>query len=524
VGHAAPAVAYNGARHLTGPGLPPLASASRSERTPRRGRLLFCLLAVAKAGGLTLVIEAAGSNPLVTRLVPRGDLGGDPLAFEAAHTAELERAAAAGLSQVLYAKSPGGVLVAAARTARFRPLIERATSGTGIDPDLVEAIVLLESGGRPDVIAGSDPAGATGLTQILAETGSTFLGMHVDLPKSRRLSKEIAVAAHRGDQPKELRLEARRQAIDARFDPAKAVAGTVRYLSTARARFGRDDLAAVSYHMGIGNLKNVLRAYAQAPAGTPIGDVVAQNDLSWARIFFDSSPDRHAAAWRLLAGFGDDSKTYYWRVLAAEQIMSLFRHDPGQLEALAYLHERKASAEEVLHPLPAADSFSTPSDLERARNEGLLQALPDNPRQLHFRIDPHLGELAPLLGQSPRLYRQLRPEALALLLYLAARVHEISGAATPLTVTSAVRDDAYQQLVVEGNSEATTGYSLHTTGYAFDLLRHYGSTAQAQALQYELDRLQALDLIAWVREPADIHITVASQAGELIPAVLKPAA
>jgi len=172
----------------------------------------------------------------------------------------------------------------------------------------------------------------------------------------------------------------------------------------------------------------------------------------------------------------------------------------------------------------APDNQRAVAMLERARNEGLLEALPDNPRQLHFRIDPHLGELAPLLGQSPRLYRQLRPEALALLLYLAARVHEISGAATPLTVTSAVRDDAYQQLVVEGNPEATTGYSLHTTGYAFDLLRHYGSTAQAQALQYELDRLQALDLIAWVREPADIHITVASQAGELIPAVLKPAA
>jgi hypothetical protein len=31
-----------------------------------------------------------------------------------------------------------------------------------------------------------------------------------------------------------------------------------------------------------------------------------------------------------------------------------------------------------------------------------------------------------------------------------------------------------------------------------------------------LDRLQALDLIAWVREPAAIHVTVASEARALV--------
>ena len=71
------------------------------------------------------------------------------------------------------------------------------------------------------------------------------------------------------------------------------------------------------------------------------------------------------------------------------------------------------------------------------------------------------------------------------------------------------------------NPEATVAYSLHTTGYAFDLLRRYGSNAEARALQYELDRLQALNLIAWVREPSAIHVTVSSRAAELIPAMLR---
>ena len=75
----------------------------------------------------------------------------------------------------------------------------------------------------------------------------------------------------------------------------------------------------------------------------------------------------------------------------------------------------------------------------------------------------------------------------------------------------------YQDLLVVSNAEATSEYSLHTTGYAFDVLRRYRSRAQAIAFQFALDRLQALDLVAWVREPAAIHITAASDAVALRP-------
>jgi soluble lytic murein transglycosylase-like protein len=478
-------------------------------------------VAVAVAAGLVALWVGDRSVGNAVRYEPRGDLGADPLAFDAGRTAEFERLAAAGLSHVIYAKSPGGVLAAAARTASFRPLVERATAGSGIDPDVVEAIVLLESAGRPDAIAGGDPVGAAGLTQIVAETATSFLGMHVDLGASRRLTSRIERSRASGKVAEVLRLEGARRAIDGRFDPPQALAGTVRYLSSARARFGRDDLAVVSYHMGIGNLESVLRDYAQAPDGEPIATIVRAGELSFARVFFDSSPVDHAAAWSRLAALDDDSKTYYWRVLAAERIMRLYRDDPVRLEALAFLHELKASAEEVLHPLPLSERFLTPDDIDRARQQGALQVLPDDPELTHFRVDPRLGELAPQLGSSPDFYRALRPEALALLCYLAGMVHAISGSPTPLTVTSAVRDEGYQRLLSHANPEAATAYSLHTTGYAFDLLRRYGSNAQARALQYELDRLQALNLIAWVREPSAIHVTVSSEAAELIPATLR---
>ena len=44
------------------------------------------------------------------------------------------------------------------------------------------------------------------------------------------------------------------------------------------------------------------------------------------------------------------------------------------------------------------------------------------------------------------------------------------------------------------------GDDIHATGFAFDIRRRYASGAQAEAFQYMLDRLQALNLIAWARD------------------------
>jgi hypothetical protein len=493
-------------------------------RRPYRWRVVSAVVvAVLFAGGVSTGLLARGDGEKRPLLVPRLDLGSrDPLLFAAEEEGALEHEAAVGLGHVLYAKSSGGVLVSAKRIASFRPVVEQAVEGTEIDPDLLEAIVFLESGGRPEVIAGSDPAGAAGLTQILAETAQTFLGMRVDLAASRRLTRAIDAAARRGDRAAVERLQARRRQVDARFDPARALAGTVRYLSTARERFGRNDLAVVSYHMGIGNLESVVRDYANAHDHEPIATIVANGGLSWARVYFDASPARHAAAWRRLASFGDDSQTYYWRVLAAEEIMRLYRHSREELTRLARLQNSKASAEEALHPPDTSERFHNPDALERAWRQRRLQPLPNKPARLYFRINLEMGRLARRLGKDPQLYRGLRPEALALVLYLANRVHTLSRQPAPLIVTSTVQDDTYQHLLATSNPEENQSYSLHTTGYAFDILRRYRTDAQAAAFQYELERLQARNLIAWIREPTMIHITVSSQASTLVHAMLEP--
>ena len=454
--------------------------------------------------------------------VPKGEQGErsekafDPLAFDPDAAEDLERRAAAGFAHPLYVLTQGGAVAGAPRTARWRRKVEAATRGSGFDPDVVEAIVFLESSGRPDVYALGDVENASGLTQIVASTGQGLLAMRVDVTQSRSLTKRIVKAEAKGKEKTAARLRAKRRRIDERFDPRKALAGTIRYLTAARKVFGRDDLAVVSYHMGMGNLEGAIRDYADDRT-TPVKELVADKDISFARLFFDTSPLRDADAYATLTDLSDDSVTYYWRILAAKEIMRLFREDPARLARLQDLQDNKSSAEEVLQPPGSTERFQAPGDILSAIDEGELVPVPTRgTRKLGFVLDRQMGELARRIRQKSSTYRALRPEALALLVYLATGMKAIAPRSTPLRVTSTVRDVRYQGLLLTRFAEATSGYSLHTTGYAFDVLRKYRDKRQADAFQFMLDRLEALDLIAWIREPGAIHITVSDKARSLV--------
>ena len=444
-------------------------------------------------------------------LVPTPSGGGsdgapvpDPFAYDPDREAAFVERAAAGTSHVLYARSPGGAAATAERVAHWRPEIEAAAHAAGVEPDLLEGLVFLESAGREDAIA-SDIEGAVGLTQILAETGRNLLAMRVDVKRSARLTRRIDRALRRGRLLTVLALRRKRRAVDERFDAVKALAGTARYLTFARDRLGRDDLAFVSYHMGVGNLQDVLAAYG------------AEERPSYARLYFDSTPTHNVEVQRRLAAFGDDSSNYLWKLYAAREIMRLHRADQPELERLETLQTAKNSAEEVLHPSASTPRFSTPAELRAAWDGDVIQVLPDDPVRTGLARHRGMGELAPRIGSVAGLYRGLRPEALALALYIAAQTREYAGGDGPLVVTSTVRDQLYQSRLVRGNGEATRNYSLHTTGWAFDIAREYRSERQALAFQFVLDRLQVLNVIAWVREPRAIHVTAAADAESLLP-------
>src|SRR4051794_14949051 len=329
-------------------------------------RLRLALIAGFAVAIVVVLVALHGGGKPAPALLPgaRHAQAGDPLAWSPEHSGDFARRAAAGMSHVLYAKSPGGLVASAERTASWRPLIDQVARATREDADTLEAIVLLESAGRAEAVAGTSLEGAVGLTQILAETGRDLLGMRVDVAASSRLTRRIARADGRGQARRAARLRAQRRRVDERFDPRKALAGTAHYLAFARGKLHRDDLAIASYHMGVGNLRQALSLYGK-PKGVP-----------YAQLFFDSTPQRHQAAQRFLARLGDDSSTYLWRVNAAREALRLVRTDKAELERRERLQTARNSAEELLNPPDDTETFGDPSALAGAYDGGEIVPLP----------------------------------------------------------------------------------------------------------------------------------------------------
>jgi hypothetical protein len=157
-----------------------------------------------------------------------------------------------------------------------------------------------------------------------------------------------------------------------------------------------------------------------------------------------------------------------------------------------------------VHPFP------TPDALDRPYAARVILPLPSDATRLGLRYDPNIGALAWQLGFAPALYGGLRAPALDLLVALAARVRALShDSRSTLTVSSAVSDQRYQQLLGVSDPPAAAGWT-------FTIDRRYVDHAQSVAFQAMLDRLQALDLIAWERFPDEIEVTVAADASQAL--------
>jgi soluble lytic murein transglycosylase-like protein len=498
--------------------------------TPRRSRrrlaaLLVAAFAASFAGGYLIADE--GSPPDVPtppapegRSVSEPDVAGfDPFRYGPKRDREFLERGRDGNAHVVYAKSPGGVEATARRVARYDRAIRAAASRRGVDGSTLRALVFLESAGRPEVMAGGDPRGATGIAQILPGTARDLLGMRVDVDASRDLTRRIArydqdaVLAPRARwrriaRRRAARLRARRRRVDERFDVERSLDAAARYLQTAKRGFGRDDFGLAAYHMGIANLRRVVNRYVSPkPRERTPRATIARYGLSYVQVYFDSTPVRNPRTHRLLQSFGDDSATYLFRVEAAREILRLYREDLAELRGLAAQHGAKASAEEVLRPRTDNPPFEDTDALRDAYDDGDLVALPDDPRLLAFSVDRRMGSLARRLRASPVLYRGVRRDALATLLFIAKETRRAAGRGA-IRVTSTVRDLGYQRLLIRSNPQATSGFSLHTTGYAIDLARDPRRRWQERALVPVLTRLRSLGVIDWVYEPTAIHLTV----------------
>ncbi|HWF24311.1 MAG TPA: hypothetical protein VG275_02620, partial [Solirubrobacteraceae bacterium] len=129
--------------------------ASARSRLAVAGSAVILVIAIAFAA-----LHSSGPPPLPLPGLGKPAPPGDPFAYQASREANFVARASAGEANVLFQKSPGGVLATAARVAAYRPLIDAATKGTSVSPNVLEGIVFLESAGDPNALAGPDAADA----------------------------------------------------------------------------------------------------------------------------------------------------------------------------------------------------------------------------------------------------------------------------------------------------------------------------------------------------------------------------
>lgn len=437
------------------------------------------------------------------------------------------------------------IVAAAARQPQVQGAFRQMARDSGIAVEaararwirMQEADLLLESGGDPDALSVAE---AVGVAQWLATTGRRN-GLRVDLAGSRRLTQTIDAlkrriawleylqlpqadttlpGAPRGVGRAEAaaripelraRLEAlrrKRQAIDARYDPHRAIFAQTRYLLRLYPRFPRADWLYQAYHGGEQGAARTLRMYlgrawpgstaAAIRRGGPGGRALRFED-----VYFNTTPRGRPDAFRYLYGRSDDHRYYWWKLRAAEETIARYRRDPAEFARQweAFLPGRALEA--AWYPDAPAEAVESRAELRAALAAGDLVPVTARPGLV--------------VRTLPGGAAALRPEAKGALLLIAAVYRKAGGTeaivAGDLTVTreGVARRRAQGEKVrkkeparpldplllgpLPGGGPALD-FDFHATGLVFDLARP-AKPQQRKVLEYALGWLRDRGILTW---------------------------
>ena len=412
-----------------------------------RLRLVLLAAVLIVAAALVFVLQSDDPDPNVP-VIPtppgaeRGEAVEDPFAYSEERAPDLTRRAARGTSRLLYTRSPGGAAETAKRVAGFREPVEAAAKAGRGEPGPARG-ARVPGERRPARRAGARRDRGRRGAHADPRGDGPEPARHGHRPRAQRLvhAPPGRGAARRATCARAAALTRARRRVDDRFDPAKALAGTARYLKLGLEEFeGREDLAFVSYHMGMGNLNNVIEAFGGGPR-------------PYVELYFDSTPQRHRQPRSCSRRFGDDSSNYYWKLLAARDIMRAHRKDPAALDRTAEIRAADASG--------------------RGTTAGRRRA----GRHAHVRggAREHGTEALARPGAAPGGAR-------------GRALHGLRGPFGPRRRHAPGPERRRRRLELPG-------------------LPQLRVREQALAFQYVLDRLQVLDVIAWSRSERTIRVT-----------------
>jgi Transglycosylase SLT domain len=382
--------------------------------------------------------------------------------------------------------------------ARLQSIFRSAAEESGLPAALIEAIAYLESWGDPNA---ESPAGPRGIMQLSAATAHS-MGLRIALRTRYRVTRErVLVRPRRGRRKARYRTIVHRTPYivtlrDDRLVPARAIPAAARYLAGMEQKFGGRDWAIFAYHCGQGCVAEMMDLTRRA-RGIP------KDQTTVPRMFFSCSPVWNRELFQAIQQQmqRDYSPTYYFRIMRAEELLAMYRRDPGAFADL--VQEYRAGFGPGTRPQHRLAVWLRPDDMvfhdvSDIRDDGgrrLARAL-DQPEYLGYTL-----RIAPDTPADLDSFSQASPAALGALAYIAFETRRLFDEMDPpgeryqpLPVSSLVEPEDYARQLNQRE------WLSHTSGQVFDIDYSGLPPAELECLRFVLDDLGWDGYLGFVEE------------------------
>jgi len=405
--------------------------------------------------------------------------------------------------------------------AKLRSLFRSAANSSGFPEPTLEAVAYLESWGDA---AAESPTGPRGIMQV-SEATARVMGLKVVHATRYHVTHERVAVKSKSKKPKYKTVTHKEpyevMLRDDRLNPARAIPAVAQYLASMERRFGARDWAIFAYHCGQGCAERLLDLARASDAG-------AQGLPTVARVFFCANPVRNREIYETIEREmqRDYSPTYWFRIRRAEQLLALYRSDPGEFASLAQEYKSDFVSGRAPHRLTVWLTrndllFHTGDDIRSALGEQLLVEAPNQPAWLGYALN------IPPANSAEESEERVKaaPAALGALVYVAFETRRLYDALdpmgspfAPLPVVSLVEPEDYARQLSEREAMA------HVSGQVFDIDDAALPSSEVECLRFVVDDLGWAGYLGFIDEGSStLHIGCAPTARAFFSSIFEEA-
>jgi hypothetical protein len=325
--------------------------------------------------------------------------------------------------------------------------------------------------------------------------------------KYRTTSEKKAVVNKRGKTVyKTVRQKTAYQILlrDERLLPEKAIPAAASYLARLQQNLGGLDWAIFAYHCGPGCVANMEELTNRAQG--------MRKPITVAQMFFVATPAYNRELYEAIHSEmeRDYSPTYWFRVMRAQQLLTLYREDPSTfLELAAYYRYEPDPTQRAQHRLAVWLKqndmlYQSCDDIKNDQGKRLARIF-DDPDFFGFRLN--MDTIGAFDIANREYYLQATPSAIGTLTYIAFETRRLFDAMKPkgekfepLEVTSLVRPMDSMGVATGSTGNGPTESLAHCSGQVFDVQFDRLPPGEREALQFVLDDMGWEGYLGFVEE------------------------